>query len=313
VIEYLKELQGTTKAGDGNCAGSDNGLHMDEHTIKTERDVDTKHLAEKRRRERAKTLFKELRSLVGANLTEAGKFDRNSILLHTIQLIQKLTGKDENSKLSLADSSFSSLSESGSSCNQGLGAAKFQLEQAEMKNKKKSPNGEASNLPREERKMRTIIRQIEEMEHMAKAVKKRSKADETESDPEVEDLSRDVGSITNNTAVSVQEQCGKKCKTEIRKIRVFPAGGSEQKKKYSVSIRKVAGGATNPRIACDDCRKKRIRCVHMAAAAIALGVSIKNTQKHAKDQNARNGSTIGGSGIGDVGKSAPLTAQVEIM
>jgi hypothetical protein len=100
---------------------------------------------------------------------------------------------------------------------------------------------------------------------------------------------------------------------EIRKIRVFPAGGSEQKKKYSVSKRKVAGGATNPRIACDDCRKKRIRCVHMAAAAIALGVSIKNTQKHAKDQNARNGSTIGGSGIGDVGKSAPLTAQVEIM
>jgi hypothetical protein len=253
---------------------------MDEHTIKTERDVDTKHLAEKRRRERAKTLFKELRSLVGANLTEAGKFDRNSILLHTIQLIQKLTGKDENSKLSLADSSFSSLSESGSSCNQGLGAAKFQLEQAEMKNKKKSPNGEASNLPREERKMRTIIRQIEEMEHMAKAVKKRSKADETESDPEVEDLSREVGG----------SKSGKKCKT-VDGFTRMEDHGSDQKphdkklQKPSNSFGKVSFTHTNPRIACKNCRHKHIRCVHMAAAAAAKSWKCSTKRSVSKDSS----------------------------
>jgi hypothetical protein len=152
------------------------------------------------------------------------------------------------------------------------------------------------------------------------AMKKTSKTDWTESDSEVEDLSRDVGSITNNTAVSVQEQCGKKCKTEIRKIRVFPAGGSEQKKKYSVSKAKFAGGE---RTACDDCRKKRIRCVHMAAAHTALGVPNKNTKKHAKEKTAGcGGSTIerpirqqvsaGGNGNADIRKSALKTAQVEI-
>ena len=98
------------------------------------------------------------------------------------------------------------------------------------------------------------------------------------------------------------------------------AGGREQKKKYSVSKAKFAGGE---RTACDDCRKKRIRCVHMAAADMALGVSNKDTKKHARENTAGcGGSTIerpirqqvsaGGNGNADVRKSALKTAQVEI-
>jgi hypothetical protein len=97
------------------------------------------------------------------------------------------------------------------------------------------------------------------------------------------------------------------------------AGGREQKNKYSVSKAKVARGE---RTACDDCRKKRIRCVHMAAAHIALGASNKSTKKHAKEKTAGcGGSRIerpirqqvssGGNGSADVRKSALETAQVE--
>jgi len=232
----LKELQGMPKARDGNSAGSDND-EDGRQTIKWERDVDT-NLAEKRRRRLAKALFEELRSLLGANLTEAGTFDRNSILLHAIQLIQKLTGKDESSTFGHEHSK-----NAGS-----IGAEKF--EQAEIKNKKISPSGEASNLPREERKMMSIIRQIDEMEHMAKAMEKRSKADEIESDPEVEDLSRDV-----------PEQCGKKFKTVdgFMRMDIGKDHGSDQnsyaKKRQTPSnaFGNVSLTRTYPRIACKKC------------------------------------------------------------
>jgi len=99
------------------------------------------------------------------------------------------------------------------------------------------------------------------------------------------------------------------------------AGGREQKNKYSVSKAKLARGE---RTACDDCRKKRIRCIHMAAAHLALGVSNKNTKKHAKEKTAGcGGSTIerpspqqlssGANASADVRKSALETAQVEIL
>jgi hypothetical protein len=63
-------------------------------------------------------------------------------------------------------------------------------------------------------------------------------------------------------------------------------------KKPSSSSSNVSSSFSNPRTACDDCRKKRIRCVHMAAAAVALGVSNKNSKEHAKEKTAGGGSTI---------------------
>jgi len=51
------------------------------------------------------------------------------------------------------------------------GAAGPQLEKVEMRNKKLRRDGEARNLSREERKLTAIMRQIEEMEQNAKAVK----------------------------------------------------------------------------------------------------------------------------------------------
>ena len=104
-IEYLKELLGMTPARDRNVSGDDDdedGLQfdMDEDTTKKEKDEDTKHLShnqvEQRRRHLAKTHFEELRTL----LPEAGKFDKNTILLHTICMIRKLTGKEEKSAFS---------------------------------------------------------------------------------------------------------------------------------------------------------------------------------------------------------------------
>ena len=51
---------------------------------------------EQRRRQLAKSHFDELRAL----LPDAGKYDKNTVLLHIIQLIRKLTGKEDQSATS---------------------------------------------------------------------------------------------------------------------------------------------------------------------------------------------------------------------
>jgi len=92
-IEYVKELEGLIAPRDRSSGDDDDGLQFDMDEEK--RDEDTKHLShnqvEQRRRQLAKSHFEDLRNL----LPDAGKFDKNTILLHTIQLIRKLTGKEE--------------------------------------------------------------------------------------------------------------------------------------------------------------------------------------------------------------------------
>ena len=92
-IEYVKELQGLIAPRDRSGCDDEDDLQFDFDEDK--KDEDTKHLShnqvEQRRRQLAKSHFEDLRNL----LSDAGKFDKNTILLHTIQLIRKLTGKEE--------------------------------------------------------------------------------------------------------------------------------------------------------------------------------------------------------------------------
>lgn len=102
-ITYVKELQGLTPPRDRPSGEDDeDGLQfdMDEENNKKAMDEDMKHLShnqvEQRRRQLAKSHFEELRTL----LPDASKYDKNTILLHIINLIRKLTGKEEKSATS---------------------------------------------------------------------------------------------------------------------------------------------------------------------------------------------------------------------
>ena len=92
-IEYVKELQGLSTPRD-RVHEDDDGLQFDMDDESTKKDDDTKHLShnqvEQRRRQLAKSHFEELRAL----LPDSAKFDKNAILLHTIQMIRRLTGKE---------------------------------------------------------------------------------------------------------------------------------------------------------------------------------------------------------------------------
>jgi hypothetical protein len=92
-IEYVKELQGLSNPRNRDD-DDDDGLQFDMEDDSTKKEEDTRHLShnqvEQRRRQLAKSHFEELRAL----LPDAGKFDKNTILLHTIQLIRRLTGKE---------------------------------------------------------------------------------------------------------------------------------------------------------------------------------------------------------------------------
>ena len=116
------------------------------------------------------------------------------------------------------------------------------------------------------------------------AMKKTSKTDWTESDSEVEDLSR---------GVHVQEQSGKQCKKPVSGLT-----------RVSLSQRLQAG------LACDSCRQKHIRCVHMAAVAAAPLSNLtthscqQQQQQHPEQQSAFSqvsASTNCHSSIGQVG------------
>jgi len=92
-IEYVKELKGLTPPRDRCGDEDDEGLQFDMEEDAGRADEDTKHLShnqvEQRRRQLAKGHFEELRAL----LHDAAKFDKNTILLHTIRLIRNYTGK----------------------------------------------------------------------------------------------------------------------------------------------------------------------------------------------------------------------------
>jgi hypothetical protein len=114
------------------------------------------------------------------------------------------------------------------------------------------------------------------------AMKKTSKTDGTESDSEVEDLSR---------AVHLQEQSGKQCKKPV----------SSGLTRVALSQRLQAG------LACDSCRQKHIRCVHMAAVAAAPLSNLTThscQQQHPEQQSAFSqvsASTNCHSSIGQMG------------
>jgi len=97
-IEYVKELKGLTPPRDRTGGDlDDDGLQFDLEEDSGKKEEDTKHLShnqvEQRRRQLAKGHFEELRAL----LHDAAKFDKNTILLHTIRLIHKLTGNGSKS------------------------------------------------------------------------------------------------------------------------------------------------------------------------------------------------------------------------
>ena len=116
------------------------------------------------------------------------------------------------------------------------------------------------------------------------AMKKTRKTDGTELDSEVEDLSREV---------HVQEQSGKQCKKPVSGLT-----------RVALSQRLQAG------LACDSCRQKHIRCVHMAAVATAPLSNLtthscqQQQQQHPEQQSAFSqvsASTNCHSSIGQMG------------
>ena len=95
-IEYLKELQGLSTPRDRGDE-DDDGLQFEMEDDSPKKEGDTRHLShnqvEQRRRQLAKSHFEELRAL----LPDAGKFDKNAILLHTIKMIRRLSGQASSS------------------------------------------------------------------------------------------------------------------------------------------------------------------------------------------------------------------------
>ena len=93
-IEYVKELQGvSTPRNRDEC---DDGLQFEMDGVRAKKEPEearqlSHNQMEQRRRQLAKAHFEELRAL----LPDSGKYDKNTILFHTIAMIRKLTGQEK--------------------------------------------------------------------------------------------------------------------------------------------------------------------------------------------------------------------------